>query len=267
MSAASAAALLAPLLLALALGQPRAASAQVVLPPGGLAPPAGGTAAAAGAAESRLWFDPTQLPSFTGTVARYLMDPDGRVGRLLFREGPQVIFPEHIAEEVRRGVEPGRRIVVWGIRARTAPVITMLAWAPYGGGEGAGQPRFVDRPTWGFGEFEAAGDPMQVAGTVEAPLYTPQGEVIGAILTDAILVRVPRAAGAALGERLSAGRRLAATGRGRTGPLGMALDAEAIGESGDALRPVADYLPGAAPPGTPAAATPAAPGAAAERRP
>lgn len=207
------------------------ASAQTAAPS---AAPGGGGATAGG----RIWFDPTQLPSFTGVVERYVMDPDGRIGRLLLREGAQVVFPEDIAAEIQRRVPPGAGLVVWGIRARRAPVITMLAWSPDGPAEGGVGPRFVDRPTWGFGDFVIAGDPMQVSGEVAAPLYTPQGEVMGAILRDGAVVRVPQGVGAALGDRLAAGSRLAAVGRGRTGPLGMALDAERIGASGDALQPL-----------------------------
>src|SRR3712207_9536353 len=42
--------------------------------------------AAPPARPSGLWFDPTQLPSFTGTVERYLINPRGEVDRLLFRD-------------------------------------------------------------------------------------------------------------------------------------------------------------------------------------
>ena len=76
-----------------------------------------------------LWFDPTQLPSFTGTVDRFLPTPEGYVDRLVFKEGPQIVFPPDAFEAVEQVAPKGQKLVVWGIRARTAPVITMLAFA------------------------------------------------------------------------------------------------------------------------------------------
>ena len=51
---------------------------------------------ASGAVKSKtdlLWFDPAQLPSFTGAVGRFLPTPDGKIERLVFKEGPQIVFP------------------------------------------------------------------------------------------------------------------------------------------------------------------------------
>ncbi|MFC0386289.1 hypothetical protein [Muricoccus vinaceus] len=185
------------------------------------------------AANGRLWFDPTQLPSFTGVVDRYLINPDGKTDRLLFREGPQVIFPETVGSEIMEAVPSGRSIVVYGIRARRAPVITLLAWAK----DGSSPAHFVDRPTWTFPDFHAAGEAMEVSGTVRAPLLTPQGDSIGAILDDGVVIRVPPGVAAALGDRLAVGRTVAAAGRGAAvADRGRALDAERIGEAPDKLE-------------------------------
>jgi len=184
---------------------------------------------------NRLWFDPTQLPSFTGVVDRYLLTPEGKTDRLLFREGPQVIFPEHVAEDIMGEVDPGRPIIVYGIRARRVPVITLLAWAK----DSSTQPRFVDRPSWSFPEFRAADERLNVAGTIRVPLYTPQGDAIGAILDDGTVIRLPIGVAAALGDRLSSGRSIAASGRGAAvDGRGKALDADLIGESPDKLGPL-----------------------------
>ncbi|WP_424134266.1 hypothetical protein [Roseomonas chloroacetimidivorans] len=183
----------------------------------------------------RLWFDPTQLPSFTGVVDRYLINPEGKTDRLLFREGPQVIFPEDVADGIMAAVEPGHSIIVYGIRARRAPVIMMLAWAK----DSSMQPRFVDRPAWTFPEFRASNEPLQVSGTVRAPLYTPQGDVIGAILDEGVVIRLPAGVAAALGDRLSPGHSIAASGHGATVlGRGKALDADRIGETPDKLEPL-----------------------------
>ncbi|MFT8242528.1 hypothetical protein [Roseomonas sp. BN140053] len=194
----------------------------------------GSRSAPAPAGPGASWFDPTQLPSFTGVVDRYLMDPTGRTERLVFREGPQVILPEQVAGEVEHAVEVGSSIVVWGIRARRAPVITMLAWAK----DSDSPPSFVERPSWGVGEFRPGTSHLEVSGEVVAPLYTPQGEPMGAILQDGMVIRLPLAVAAAMGGRLNPGQKLAAAGQGSSGPHGRAVDAETIGESLSTLGPL-----------------------------
>lgn len=181
----------------------------------------------------RLWFDPTQLPSFTGVIDRYLINPDGKTDRLLFREGPQVIFPENVADEMMAAVAPGHSIVVYGIRARRAPAITMLAWAT----DGSSPPHFVERPIWTFPAFHAGDTRIDVAGTVRAPLLTAQGDSIGAILDGGAVIRVPLGVATALGDRIAVGKTVAASGRGaEVAGRGKALDADRIGEAPDKLE-------------------------------
>ncbi len=194
-------------------------------------------AGAARAAE--FWFDPTQLPSFTGTVERYLANPQGGSDALLFREGPQVVFPPDVAAAVRQVAPVGRGIVVWGIRARSAPVITMLAFAP----AADAVPTLVDRFYWRADRQPPPGRTLDVAGTVRAPFYESQGQVVGAILEDGTVVMLPPGTAEAHRDLLKPGARLAASGSGSEGPQGRALLASRIGERPEALRPVAPPAP------------------------
>jgi hypothetical protein len=186
-----------------------------------------------GAAE--FWFDPTQLPSFTGTVERYLVNPRGETDALVFREGPQVVFPPEFGAVVRAAIAPGRPIVVWGIRARHAPVITMLAFAP----DVQATPMVVERLPWRLPDGAMATmDRIAVSGTVKAPYLAPQGDVMGAILEDGTVVVIPRGTAEALRDLLRPGAKLAAEGPGVDGEAGRAVSAEHIGETAAALRPV-----------------------------
>jgi hypothetical protein len=187
-------------------------------------------------AAAEFWFDPTQLPSFTGTVERYLVNPRGEIDALLFREGPQIVFPPDLADAVREVAPPGRPIIVWGIRARHAPVITMLAFAP----NNEAQPGVVDRFYWRLGGRAALdqAEQMSVSGTVKAPYYAPQGEVAGAVLDDGTVLTVPPGTAESLRDLLRPGARLAAEGRGVTRQMGRGIAVERIGEAPDALRPV-----------------------------
>jgi hypothetical protein len=191
---------------------------------------------AARGAAAEFWFDPTQLPSFTGTVERYLVNPRGEVDSLLFREGPQVVFPPDLAEIIRAAVPPGRPIMVWGIRARQAPVITMLAYAP----NAETPPGVVDRFYWQLGGRAAPeqAERMRVQGIVKAPYFAPQGEIAGAILEDGTVVTVPPGTAEPLRDLLRPGARLAVEGRGVTRDIGRGIAAELIGDTPEGLRPI-----------------------------
>jgi hypothetical protein len=191
---------------------------------------------AARGAAAEFWFDPTQLPSFTGTVERYLVNPRGEVDSLLFREGPQVVFPPDLSEMIRQAVPPGRPILVWGIRARHAPVITMLAYAP----NAETPPGVVDRFYWQLGGRAAAeqAERMRAQGTVKSPYYAPQGEIAGAILEDGTVITIPPGTAEPLRDLLRPGARLAAEGRGVARDIGRGIAAERIGDSPDSLRPI-----------------------------
>jgi len=187
------------------------------------------------------WFDPTQLPSFTGTVERWLIDPAGSYDRLLFREGAQVVFPPHLSEPMREAAHPGQPITVWGVRARNAPVVTMLAWSA----DPDGTPNFVDRPAW-FTPTDLRGtEPLQAAGNVRAPLLSPQGDTIGAILDDGSVLRMAPEVAA---EHVAAGRHLAAAGLGSRRDGVVAFDVARLGSDADRMTPVA---PSPAPPAEP----------------
>jgi hypothetical protein len=184
-----------------------------------------------------LWFDPTQLPAFTGTVERYLPNLRGETDRLMFREGPQVVFPPDMAEGLRQASPPGRPITVWGIRARSAPVITLLAYSP---NPAEAAPTMVDRLYWRLGGRNAAeqAETLAVAGTVKAPYYTPQGEVAGAILEDGTVIVLPQGGAEPFRDLLRPGSRLATEGPGQTGEAGKALLGARLGDTPQTLREV-----------------------------
>jgi hypothetical protein len=192
---------------------------------------------AAGDGSSELWFEPTQLPSFTGAVERYLVSPRGEVDASLSREGPQVSFPPEVADGLRHAVATGRPLTIWVIRARSAPVLTMLAFAP----NAETTPMVLDRfylraSTRGQAD---RGVQFSVSGAVRSPYYAPQGEVVGAVLEDGPVVLLPRTAAATEGFRalLRPDARISADGIGYQGEDGRAVLADQFGNPG-APRPM-----------------------------
>jgi hypothetical protein len=98
----------------------------------------------------------------------------------------------------------------------------------------------VDRFYWRAGgrQPEDRAERLRAAGTVKQPYYTPQGEVVGAILEDGTVVLLPPGAAEAVKDLMKPGARLAAEGPGHAGETGRALLASMIGEAPDALRPL-----------------------------
>jgi len=184
--------------------------------------------------QSSLWFDPTQLPSFTGVVERYLPSPDGRPDRLVFKEGPQIVFPPDVLEAVQHVAPAGRSLVVWGIRARKAPIITMLAFAA-----SEGEATVLDRFYWRaqHGRDKAA-KLLLLSGVVKVPYLSPQGEICSAILEDGSVIRVDPAVAALDKERFAEHAKLAVEGPGTETSFGKAIDAERIGETVEKLHPL-----------------------------
>ena len=182
---------------------------------------------------SGLWFDPTQLPSYSGRLERWLANPSGAVDRGMFREGTQFVFAPSEAEALMQAILPGSPICVWGIRARNAAVVLMLAW-----GKSDAEPAgFVERPAW-FVTRVAGRELITLRGEIIAPLLTPRGEGMGVILADGGAIHLPTAAHQALGDMLKVGETIFAQGQGtRRGGL-AAVQATSIGRDPSRLQPV-----------------------------
>lgn len=197
---------------------------------------AGLAAAAAGPALARaprgLWFDPTQLPSYSGRLERWLLNPAGEVTRALLREGTQIIFPASEAEALMGAVKQDETLTAYGVRARTAPVVIMLAWSR----TDSEPANFVANPSW-FASDQAGTQELSVQGKMRVALLSPQGEAMGVITEDGDVIRLPIGANDKLGW-LRPGADVAAAGLGMRREDRLALDAVRIGPAPDRLEAV-----------------------------
>lgn len=199
----------------------------LVLPAGLLSLPA------AGQERPARWFDPTQLPSYSGRLDRWVATPSGAVDRGLLRGGTQFVFATSEAEALTAAIEPGAPISVWGIRARGAPVVLMLAW----GRSDTDPVSFVERPAW-FVTQEHGREPIELSGRILLPLLTPRGESMGVILDEGGAIRLPVETHRELADLLKVGEPIAAQGPGtRRGGL-VALDAVSIGKEAGSMQRV-----------------------------
>ena len=187
-------------------------------------------------------FDPAQLPHVSGAVHAYTLVPGGLVDGLLLENGMQVLTAPPLSEQVTRAVKPGDQITAYGMKAKTAPVLLALAIVneksrqPVILGDipllltlGGALPHHVEAQ--GGDAQPPLGAPVTLTGSVRLPIYGPQGGVVGALLQDGTIVRVPIKEAARVELLLKPGSRVFITGADSRGPLGRLVVAQKIGSS------------------------------------
>lgn len=175
-------------------------------------------------------YDLSQLPAVTGKVAQYLPTPRGEVDGLLLEDGTEVHVPPPLSTQLVFAVKPGDEVTVHGLKAR---VLKLVA--------GASITNDATHVTisWSGPPHLRANTPMDVQGTVKAPLYGPRGEINGALLADGTVIHMPPPEAQRLADMLAVGKAVTARGEGYAGPLGRALDARQIGPDATHLVAVA----------------------------
>lgn len=179
-------------------------------------------------------FDLDQLPAVHGTVAQYLPTPRGDIDGFMLTDGMEVHVAPHLSAQLVFAIKPGDRVTVHGLKARAVKLFAAasitndathvtVAW------NGPG-PRPDDTA-------------LTAQGTVKAPLYGRRGELHGVLLADGTVVRMPPPEAQRLADMLAVGKTLAVRGVGYAGPLGRALDAQALGPDAAHLVPVAAPRP------------------------
>ncbi|AMV06297.1 hypothetical protein [Xanthomonas citri] len=198
--------------------------------------------------------------SVSGTVERFLLNPNGDVDGLWLRDGTQVGFPPHLSSEVKAAVRAGDSVVVKGFRLGNLPVLQVSSIR-----SGRSGREVVDRPP----TFGAAPPPppppgqltpLQSDGTIHRLVYGPAGEVNGALVSDGTVVRMPPHLALQFADLLRVGAPLSASGLGVATPDGRAIEATQLGRDRSSLRALftAPRPDGPLPPPPPGAPVPPA---------
>ncbi|AQS84093.1 MAG: hypothetical protein ABF876_13180 [Acetobacter aceti] len=190
-------------------------------------------------------YDLSVLPAFSGTVAQYIPSAGGGVTGLLLSDGTQVLVSQDLSWDLPKIVKQGEKITGTGLKGKTLPIIHAFSLnGPRGSrSEDVGITLPQHSPEM------ITGPDIVVHGEVACPLYSIQGVLIGAILKDHTVVRVPIRDASKISAWLAPGATLYAAGPGATGVYGTALNAHQIGPDAQQLISVtADDLPPAGPP-------------------
>jgi len=180
------------------------------------------------------WIDPESLPEVSGTVSRFLLNPEGDVDGFVLggRRLRQVHVPPHLSRHIARHVALGDKIRVRGVKPRGADMIAAVSLTTAGGKVilDEGPPAKGDQPP----KRPTARRPMEAAGEVTLSLFGPKGELRGALLDDGTSLRMPPHAATELAAYLAPGVHVHAWGHGLKNKFGRTLEVDEIAELVDA---------------------------------
>jgi len=225
----------------LPLGLLGSASAVAQAPAGGN-PPAVSRDAAAPAP----FYDPAQLPSFTGKVQQFTLTPGGEIDGLILSDGTEVKTPPHLSTSIAYAIKPGDTVIIHGLRAAAIPLVQATSLTDQTSGRtivdgGPGQGSQGSRQLFGSDRTGM----VQVQGAIRMSLHGVRGEINGVLLTDGTVLRLPSNAVSNMGSLLQPGKTVVAQGDELSSPIGRMLEVRAIGSSGTDLT----LVDGPAPPG------------------
>lgn len=195
-------------------------------------------------------YDLSVLPAFSGTVAQYIPSAGGDITGFLLTDGTEVLLSQSLAWDAPKLARPGEKISGTGLKGRTLPIIHAFTLSSAHGKQSE-DTGVITLPQ--HAPEMVAGPDIVVHGEIAYRLYNVQGELIGAILRDKTVIRVPLRDAAKLAGWLQPGAMLYAAGPGASGMYGTALNAHQIGPDAQQVISVSadDVPPPGPPPGAP----------------
>ncbi|MCC8686793.1 hypothetical protein ABFU27_21310 [Xanthomonas campestris pv. raphani] len=199
----------------------------------------------------------------TGTVERFMLNPNGAVDGLWLRDGTQVAFAPHLSTALQAAVRRGDTVSVQGYRLGRLPVLRASAIrSTRSGQEVVDQPPSAALPP-PAPPAPATLTPLQAQGRIERLVYGPGGEATGALLSDGTVVRMPPHLAVQFGDLLQPGAPLSVSGFGVATAAGRSIEATQLGRDRASQRAL--FAPprpdGPVPPAPPVPPVPPAPAA------
>jgi hypothetical protein len=194
------------------------------------------------------WIDPDHLPKTVGVVKQFIPNPRGDLdGLVLIGDAGDAVlvhFPPHLSEQVKASIKIGDEIRIHGVRPRGVSLVAAVSLVP-----AIGEP-IVDngRPDKDKRETEEIGkltepSAKDITGRVSLSLYTPRGELRGALLEDGSVLRIGPKEAAHFDAFLHTGAKVAARGEGLDTAYGLVIDVREIGPAPNELRAVKSRRP------------------------
>jgi hypothetical protein len=173
-----------------------------------------------------------------GSVAQYLMNPDGFVDGLVLSNNTIVRFPPHLGQVLTQTVSIEDRVRVEGSFEspgilHASSIIDLQSQRSVV--DTPPSSRYPPPPRPGG----VARQPLSASGTIRVLTHGKRGEVNGVVLSDGTVIHFPAPAGVQFAALLREGDPLAATGTGTSNQYGRSFEATAIGPSMSQLETIA----------------------------
>jgi hypothetical protein len=179
------------------------------------------------------------LPYVTSSVERFLVNPDGNADGMILLNGVEVYFAPYLSRAVLTAIHVGDRITVYGELPMAEPMIVAAVIEATNGDriEDLGLP--VSKAPGIDAERrkeQVERSRFQVQALIRRTLHGPTGETRGVLLDDGTTVALPAQEDEDLSELLSPASWLTVRGAGLVTEMGTAIEADAIGQSAEAMR-------------------------------
>lgn len=170
-----------------------------------------------------------QSPVSTGTIIRFVINPEGDVDGFILSDGALVQFPPHMRAQLVALVHRGDAVRIVGLRDGAGNVGAQQITNERTGQTLIDQPPPVDVPRAPPALRGAGLVKLSVKGTVMRVTTAPRGEPDGVILKDGTVIKMPPPVAQQFTNLLRPDALVAARGYGTRNQYGEALQATAFG--------------------------------------
>lgn len=178
-----------------------------------------------------------------GSIARFVINPEGSVDGFVLKDGTLVHFPPHMGKQVVDSFRVGAPVSLIGMRSASGELRAEQIVHPDSGVRLADQPPAPDAVRLPPPAPRGAGlVRLDVSGIVDRMTTAPRGEPDGVMLRDGTVIKLTPPSAQQFSGLLQPGTSVEAQGYGSQNQYGRALQATAFGASGK-LRPLYNQQP------------------------
>jgi hypothetical protein len=172
----------------------------------------------------------------TGTLSRFVINPEGDVDGFLLADGSLVHFPPHMGSQLVSVVHQGDAIRIAGFRDGAGDITAQQIANERTSQQVVDQPPPVDALRAPPALRGAGLVKLSVKGTVARVTTAPRGEPDGVMLRDGTIIKMPPPVAQQFANLLRPDVVVAATGYGTRNRYGEALQAIAFGTPGNVTQ-------------------------------
>lgn len=175
------------------------------------------------------------IATMQGTVARFLINPDGDVDGFLTDDGTRVRFPPHMSTQLTSAVRRGDQVQLNGTRDVAGSFTARRITDTRSGQQVIDEPPIGRAPPLPRAARGEGLSRLSAQGQVAHVTTAPRGEPDGVILSDGTVIKLPPPVAQRFPDLMRAGATVSAQGYGTRNRYGAAFQATAFGSPGNVM--------------------------------